>query len=233
MSITELEPASFRRPQLLSQHVYEQLKVLIISNELPPGEALVEERLAAQWGISRTPLRSALARLERDGLVTTVPHKGCVVTDILPEDVHEVYQVREALETMAVQLATPRIPDQVLDELARLFDEIAAELAQGRYEKYIPSDAHFHARIMAHVPNRQLQLMLARIYDQISRIRNHSHAWPGEHMREAHEEHTLILGAMRRRDPEAAGAAMRDHLRNITRRAIALLRRPAPQGGME
>lgn len=229
MSLAQLEGGGFERPRLLSEHVYEQLKSMILTNKFQPGQALVEERIASKWGVSRTPLRAALGRLERDGLVRTFPHKGYAVADIRPEDVRDLHQVREALEVTAIQLATPCFPDEELAQLARLFAEIDADLAEERYEKYIRSDAEFHARILAHVPNRRLPQMLAKIYDELTRIRNFSHGWPGEHMREAHEEHARILEAMRRRDSEAASAAMREHLRNVTRRAISLLRQPASQ----
>jgi GntR family transcriptional regulator, rspAB operon transcriptional repressor len=219
-------PNGFQRPQRLSDHAYEHLKALIVSNTLRPGEALTEERFASQWNISRTPLRAALARLERDGLVRVLPHKGCVVTEITPHDVESVYQIREALEAMAVQLATPRIPDDKFAEIVQVFEEIERELSRGSYEKYIPSDAMFHAAILEFVPNLRLTRMLNGIYDEITRIRNFSHAQPGEHMHEAFREHVRILTAMQRRDAEEASIATRDHLRNVTRRAILLLDHP-------
>ena len=220
------DPNGFRRPQRLSDHVYEQLKALILSNQLRPGEALTEERFAAQWQISRTPLRAALVRLEQDGLVRIVPHRGCVITEITPQGVESVYQVREALEVMATQLATPLIPDATIDDLERRFAAIAGELDLGRYDAYIPSDAAFHAAILTCVPNALLIQMLEQIYDRITRIRNFSHTQPGEHMRDAFNEHVHILAAIRQRDPNLASAAMRDHLRNVTRRAISLLDQP-------
>lgn len=231
MSLTKVTPDGFQRPRLLSTHVYEQLKALILSNELRPGAPLGEERLAAQWSISRTPLRAALIQLEQEGLVRMAPHKGAVVTDLRPEDVEDIYGARAALEVAAIQLAAPRIPEAALDETATLFAAIERDLAQGRYDSYIPSDARFHAVIMAQVPNRVIVRMLAQLYDQVTRIRNFSHDQPGEHMREAHAEHACILAALRRREPEAAGAAMGEHLRNVTRRAISLIRQPGPPGG--
>jgi DNA-binding GntR family transcriptional regulator len=229
MSSALSSPNGFQRPQRLSDHVYEQLKVLILSNHLRPGEALTEERFASQWNISRTPLRAALVRLERDGLVRILPHKGCIITEITPRDVESVYQVREALESMAIQLATPLIPDAILREIEATFAEIADELACGSYEKYIPSDAAFHAAILAFVPNARLAQLLGGIYDEITRIRNFSHAQPGDHMREAFGEHIRILTAIQQRDSDAASNAMRVHLRNVTRRAISLLDEPAIQ----
>ena len=180
-------------------------------------------------GISRTPLRTALARLERDGLVRMVPHRGCVATDIRPQDVRDTYQAREALEVAIVQQATPHIPEEKLAELARLFATIDADLDQGQYDAYIPSDALFHALILEYTTNLVLIRMVGQLYEQITRIRNYSHGQPGEHMREAHGEHRRILAALQHRDAEAASAAMRDHLRNVTRRAIALL--PDPGAG--
>jgi GntR family transcriptional regulator, rspAB operon transcriptional repressor len=223
MAAMDNQADGFKRPQLLSESVYRELKTLILTNQLRPGEALVEERIAAQWGISRTPLRAALTRLEKDGLVAIIPHRGCVVTDLHPEDVRDIYQVREALEVVAVQLATPHIPQPRLDAMQCEFDAIEAELAQDRYERYIVSDAEFHALIIEHVPNRLLVTMLEGVYDRITRVRNYSHTWPGEHMRLAFNEHRCILDALQRRDAAAAAEAMRVHLRNGTPRAIELL----------
>lgn len=216
-------PADFRRPKLLADHVYEQLKALIVSNHIRPGEALGEERLAAQWGISRTPLRTALARLERDGLVRMAPHRGCVATDIHPQDVRDLFQAREALEVALVQWITPLIGQAQLDEFAQLFATIDDDLARGHYDSYIPSDARFHAAILENTTNTVFIRMLGQLNEQITRIRNYSHSQPGEHMREAHAEHRAILAALQARDADAAARAMREHLRNVTRRAIALL----------
>lgn len=223
MSSTPRASDSFIRPQLLSEHVYEQLKARILSTDLAPGEPLVEERLAAQWGVSRTPLRAALARLERDGLVQTIPHRGTIVTPLRPTDVEHVYQVRAALEIFGVEMATPLIPDAAICEMESLFERIEAELAQGVYDTYIPSDAWFHAFILRYVPNPLLVESLERIYDQVNRIRNNSNAHPGENMRLSFQEHKTILAAIKRRDPAAAAAAMRVHLSNVIRRSIELL----------
>lgn len=223
MSAVLSASSGFQRPQRLSDHTYENLRALIISNRLRPGEPIVEERFASQWNISRTPVRAALVRLERDGLVRTLPHKGCIVAALTPHDVESVYQAREALEPKAVELATLSIPDDRLDEIEWLFAEIETELVRDCYDKYIPSDAIFHAAIHEFVPNAILTQMLARIYDQITRIRNFSNTQPGAHMRESFREHVAILAAIQLRDPESASEAMRDHLRNVTRRTVSLL----------
>lgn len=211
------------KPKLLSQFVYEELRRLILSNHFAPGETLVEEKLATQWQVSRTPLRAALARLEKDGLVSITAHKGCVVAPITERDVIEIFQVREGLEVMAVYLATPHIPEDELQEMVAYFAEIEQAMAEGNYELYIPSDARFHALFVTYVPNRLLATMLADIHDRVTRIRNFGHQQIGAHMRQAFSEHSLILARLCARDAEGAAAAMRVHLRNVTQRMLALL----------
>jgi DNA-binding GntR family transcriptional regulator len=211
------------KPKLLSEFVYEELRRLILSNQLTPGELLVEEKLATQWQVSRTPLRAALARLEKDGLVHITAHKGCAVTPITARDVIELFQVREGLEVMAVLLATPHLPESELQTLVADFAEIERELVAGRYEPYIPSDARFHALFVTYVPNRLLAQMLADVHDRVTRIRSLAHGQLGAHMRQAFAEHRVILAHLCDRDADAAAAAMRDHLRNVTQRTLALL----------
>jgi DNA-binding GntR family transcriptional regulator len=211
------------KPKLLSEFVYEELRRLILSNHFAPGEMLVEEKIATQWEVSRTPLRAALARLEKDGLVSITAHKGCVVTPITPRDVIELFQVREGLEVLAVYLATPHLPEAELQELVAYFAKIGQGLAKNQYEQYIPSDARFHALFVAYVPNRLLAQMLADVHDRVTRIRNFAHGQLGAHMRQAFAEHSLILARLCERDAEGAAAAMRDHLRNVTQRTLDLL----------
>ena len=211
------------KPKLLSEFVYEELRRLILSNHLAPGEVLVEEKLATQWQVSRTPLRAALARLEKDGLVSITAHKGCVVTAITARDVIELFQVREGLEVLAVALATPHLPVSELQEWVAYFAEIEDGLAENHYEKYIPSDARFHALFVTYLPNRLLAQMLADVHARVTRIRNFDHGKLGAHMREAFAEHREILSCLWERDAEGAAAAMRVHLRNVTQRTLALL----------
>lgn len=211
------------KPKLLSEFVYEELRRLILSNHFAPGEMLVEEKIATQWQVSRTPLRAALARLEKDGLVSITAHKGCVVTPITARDVIELFQVREGLEVLAVYLATPHLPEAELQELVAYFAEIEQGLAAGHYEPYIPSDARFHALFVAYVPNRLLAQMLADVHDRVTRIRAFAHGQLGAHMREAFAEHRVILERLCEGDADGAAVAMRDHLRNVTQRTLALL----------
>jgi DNA-binding GntR family transcriptional regulator len=213
----------FEKPNLISRQVYEKLRTLILNNQLKPGEIIIAEKLATQWGISRTPVRDALLRLEKDRLVTPYSNKGFQVSHITQEEITNLYQVREALEVMAIEVALPYIPHQEIDLLETVFIEIEKELSAGIYTKYIPSDAQFHGMIMNYVPNKLLVSMLEGINDQITRIRNVAHTSPGPHMFEAFKEHKGILQALRQRDIEAARSSMRLHLSNVRLRTLPLL----------
>ena len=99
--------------------VFETLRDAIITQVLKPGERLMEIQLADEMGVSRTPVREAIRKLELEGLVIMVPRKGAYVAGVSMKDIHEVYEVRAALEMLAVSLAAERITDEELDALER------------------------------------------------------------------------------------------------------------------
>ena len=99
--------------------VFETLRDAIITQVLKPGERLMEIQLADEMGVSRTPVREAIRKLELEGLVVMVPRKGAYVAGVSMKDIHEVYEVRSALEMLAVTLAAERITEEELDALER------------------------------------------------------------------------------------------------------------------
>src|SRR6478672_13616622 len=122
--------AALRRPApvenlTLWQRVYDHLRAEILSGRLGPGAELAEVALAEQLGVSRGPIREAIGRLASEGLVTVRPRRGAVVSSLSKEEFLELYQVREALELMAVRLAVPRLGKEDFEELQRLNDTMA------------------------------------------------------------------------------------------------------------
>ena len=111
--------------------VFETLRDAIITQVLKPGERLMEIQLADEMGVSRTPVREAIRKLELEGLVIMVPRKGAYVAGVSMKDIHEVYEVRAALEMLAVSLAAERITDEELDALERqVLQESEAEASE-------------------------------------------------------------------------------------------------------
>ena len=109
----------------LWQRVHERLREQILSGKLEPGAELAEVALSEQLGVSRGPIREALGRLASEGLVTVRPRRGAVVRSLSKEEFLELYQVREALEMMAVRLAVPRLRQEDFEELQRLNETMA------------------------------------------------------------------------------------------------------------
>src|SRR5207237_3014802 len=118
------EPALSRRPTLenltLWQRVYDHLREQILSGKLEPGAELAEVALSEQLGVSRGPIREAIGRLAAEGLVTVRPRRGAVVRSLSKDEFLELYQVREALEMMAVRLAVPKLEAEGIAELEEL-----------------------------------------------------------------------------------------------------------------
>jgi DNA-binding GntR family transcriptional regulator len=212
-----------RRPISLKDEAYQRIKQLILSGTLDSGDMLDIDRLASGLGISRTPLREALLRLEQDGLVKTIPYKGTFVAEVFKKDVEEIYQVREVLESLAVRLATSAIPDDELGEMQALFASVEAEIAEGNFELYAQSDTQFHDLITRHCGNEVLQQLLKTLADRVHRVRIFSRKQAGPHIDRSFQEHGLVLNALLERDVDSASDLMAEHLRNAGRRIADLV----------
>src|SRR6266568_7132334 len=141
----------------LWQRVYEHLREEILSEHLEPGAELLEVPLSEELGVSRGPIREAIGRLAAEGLVTVRPRRGAVVRSLSKEEFLELYQVREALERMAMQLAVPRLTDQQFDELAALNEAMEAHATRNKVEAFFEANLAFHARLLEASGNGKLQ----------------------------------------------------------------------------
>src|SRR5438309_7655595 len=140
MNAISSEPALSRPARLenltLWQRVYDHLREEILTGRLKPGAELGEVPLSEQLGVSRGPLREAIGRLAAEGLVTVRPRRGAVVRSLSKEEFLELYQVREALERMAMQLAVPRLTDEQFEGLAALNDEMETHATRDQVEPF-------------------------------------------------------------------------------------------------
>lgn len=205
----------------LQQRVYDHLRAEILEGRLEPGAELIEVALAEQLGVSRGPLREAIGRLAAEGLVTVSPRRGAVVRSLSKEEFLELYQVREALERKAVELAVHRLTDQQFEELAALNDEMEAHAGRNEVEAFFEANLAFHARLLEASGNGKLEELYRQLLGQLGRYRLRSLTLRGN-LKRSVSEHKAILRAARRGDAERAAQLMAEHIRVPQRRAMAL-----------
>jgi DNA-binding GntR family transcriptional regulator len=197
---------------LASDRAYETLRDDILNWRIAPGTALSETELALRLGISRTPLRAALARLALEGLVDTSRGRTGVVPDISAESIAQQFEVREALERQAARLAARRRDPAVFDELAESFAHAGETLADGGTAAYYAVVARFDAAMDDAVGNPAMHSALEGVRVHLSRARRLAQDNP-ERLLRAAAEHRLICEAVRDGDGELAASATAVHLR--------------------
>lgn len=195
----------------LSQRVCDQLRDEILSNRLPPGTHLQEEEIAGTLGISRAPVREALRLLAVEDLVTIVPRRGAIVRALSPEDFLAAYQVREALELLAIRLAVPRLTDEDLQTLRDLHAQMVAYTEKHDVDRYFQCNAAFHSLFAERSGNELLQGLYRQLVNQMRRYRMRSFYLRGG-LERSLSEHSAILEAVERRDVEAAMRLLSEHI---------------------
>ena len=138
-----------KKSQSLDEQAYELIKEAIIDCTFAPGEFVAELRLAAEMGISKTPIRKAMGRLHQEGFLDNVPYRGYSVAAISVQDVTEVYQLREIVECYLVTESTGQFSVQELDEIEQIIDNSDAALASGAATDYVEFNREFHRTLPA------------------------------------------------------------------------------------
>ena len=196
----------------LWQRVHEHLRQEILSNALPPGSELNEVELARSLAVSRGPIREAIGRLAAEGLVTVRPRRGAIVRALSRQEFLEAYQVREALETMAVRLAVPRLTREDMALLKELTDRMEAHAEAGEIEPFFAANRAFHEALVGASGNRRLDELSHQLTGQMGRYEMRSVALRGN-LRRSVAEHRAILRAARRGDAERASHLISEHIR--------------------
>jgi DNA-binding GntR family transcriptional regulator len=184
----------------------------IVAGVVREGAALAEAELAAALGVSRSPVRDALKRLAHKGLAESRPRRGMVVAQFVSDEVADFLDLREALEGLAARLAAQRMSEDEIKGVRQHLDAVERQIGAGA-RGYPSGDDDFHARILRGARSRQLQGTMEAIQARIRLLRRRSGA-TRERARPALTEHRAILAAIAARDPEAAEAGMRQHIRN-------------------
>lgn len=200
-----------------SEQAYQQVRAAIVENRYPPGSRLVEARIAEDLGLSRTPIREALRRLEAEGLVVSEPNRGAMVRPLSETEVVDLYGLRIQLESYAAELAAQRATEE---ELADLFDAVeafsSARKAKGvddieRVRRIHEANRRIHDGILNAARHRRLTTMLNRTVDIPLVFQAFQSFGPAE-VERSDTFHRLIVEAMYRRDGARAGALMAEHI---------------------
>jgi DNA-binding GntR family transcriptional regulator len=214
-----------------SDLAYQQLRDDILSWRLAPGTALSEIELAARLGVSRTPLRAALARLALEGLVDTSRGRTGIVPDMSAESVAELFELREALETQAARLAARRRDPAMFDALVADFGAASETLAASGVDAYYEVVARFDRAIDDAVGNPAFRTALDGVRTHLVRARRMAADNPARLLRAA-DEHRLICEAIRDGDEALAASATAVHLRASLTAILATLDARASQEGI-
>lgn len=198
----------------LRGQVEQLLRQAILDRKLAPGERLDLPALARRWGVSITPVRDAVQRLESERLVTVLPRKGVYVARLDRSDVRHIYDVRRALECLAVETAIGVIPEQRLRDAISTYHAAGEEVARsGHREALVACDRLVHDLVLEHCANPRLVQTMNGIADQVRWARSMVTEDPATY-ESALAEHVEVLRALLARDTAGAVEAMRRHLTN-------------------
>lgn len=215
----------------METHVCERLTELLVSGRLLPGTRLTEERLAAELGVSRTPIREALRRLAQDGLVELLPRKGINIRRLSRTEVRELYQIRSVLEGLATYLATDRLSREDIDYLKAGAEQENKDIAAGKTD-FWDLDVELHGMLIEQCGNARLRKMLESLHN-VSRYSRSQYIGKHDPENPSHAEHMLILEAIEQRDRDLAERKMRDHLFAAGERAAMTVPRTPEEEELE
>lgn len=198
-----------RKP--LREVVYDSLKKSILHGKLKANQRLIEETLAHQIGISRTPVREAFHKLERDDLVSRLPKGGFAVREFTTEDVEEIFGIRIALESYAAYLATLHITPDKISILEKKMDETENALKKGDDEKVVQLYTEFHDLLYKSCKSKKLIEMINNFRDYFYRYRSALLHTP-DGFKTSIADHRQMLEAMKKRNPRVVERFARSHL---------------------
>ena len=219
MAVPSAVAGLLRRPARLGDAVYAAIFERIMALEVKPGERISVDAVARQLGVSQTPIREALARLESEGLVRKTPLVGYSATARLSSaELADLYEMRLQLEPFAARKCALLMPDAVIDELEALCAEMAGLSQRGGldgYAQFARLDMAFHDQTAVSAGN-------ALVAEALGRLHTHVHLFrllhEGRVPDAANEEHERLVAAIRARDADGSETAMRDHIEQSRRR---------------
>ena len=198
----------------LREMVYEELKMQILKGSIIPGTRMMEVELAEEMGVSRTPIREAIRKLEKEGLVTIEPRRGAYASMISTEDMVEILEVRQDLEGLAAYFAADRMTKEQVEELREVSNSYNEAVRQGNMEAMIKHDTRFHHIIVESCRNKILVQMIEQLQELVLRFRYiyYDNFRRAENMP---EEHEAIVAAISEGNADKARAAADIHIERL------------------
>lgn len=203
--------------------VFNTLRQAILTGELKPGERLMELHLASRLGVSRTPIREAIHKLELEGLVTLIPRRGAEVAQITEKSMNDVLEVRRALDALCAELACDRITESELADLKQACDNFEAVVKTGDLKKITQADVALHDIIVRATGNQRLLQMVNNLSEQMYRYRFEYIKDTSRHETLV-EEHRIIYQSIVKKDKKTASDAAKTHIDNQERAIIRRIR---------
>ncbi|MEW6541399.1 MAG: GntR family transcriptional regulator [Bacillota bacterium] len=191
--------------------VHGELRRALLEGRYEPGDRLVERKLAAELGVSRTPVREALRALEQEGLVYHMPRSGAVVARLDSREVQEIYRIRAVLEGLAARMAAERIGPRRLKRLESLLEQIEDLADRGETHQLESVHREFNHVIYRAAESPRLYDMVTSMADYIDLFVRVGYAHPGR-LTEATDEHRRLVAAIRLRDGDLAEHVAREHV---------------------
>ena len=198
-------------PTALYQEVAERLRQRIFAHELTPGTWIDEQKLAEQYGISRTPLREALKVLASEGLVELKPRRGCYVTEISPQDLDDIFPLMAMLEGRCAAEAVNNASPADIATLKSIHEQLESAARDGRIDAFFEANQEFHKKIQELAGNRWMLSVIQDLRKVLKLSRLHSLSLEGR-LQQSLDEHRVIMAAFEARESVKAEKLMHDHL---------------------
>ena len=206
-----------------TEKVYELLVDSITKRKLSSGQRLVEKSLAEKLGVSKTPIREALNRLKKEGLIQGAPYRGFFVAQILPKDVEEIYKLREVLEGLAARDASKRINKGQIQQLKSIVESLENCIEKKDLEGYSSLDLKFHNLLAAISKNQRLSQTMQLLQNQTRILMSTSVVLPGR-VKSSLEEHKKIMTAVISHTADLAEQFARQHIKHVRKAVVVSLK---------
>jgi DNA-binding GntR family transcriptional regulator len=197
----------------LSARVYHQIKNLILSNEVMPGQKLHHQELSERLGVSRTPVREALTRLVQEGYASFLPNRVFTCKEIRMQEAEELYEMREAVEAFAVERAIENLTESALNHLKKKIELYGADVQNRFSRERLVYDQEVHLEIATLAGNAILKKTLQHLFERIILKRRTDGLYDAARGVAAHQEHIRLLEAMEKHDVRQAVSIVRAHIR--------------------